>query len=189
MTTRSWNTTPNAGPPTAPARLRSCSRTRSLCRSRSRTRAAGPPSHPADAIIEGIETVARQHAHQREDGNASVMQAALGSVDKSRSDARLPLPRDAPASRRRDLCARRGRQGPLHRSPGAGSQGAALPHQRQIRGDTRGRARRPRADGCWALASSFSLAPSSVSDRPIGWQQTGFSVEAPKDILQNETWW
>ena len=93
---------------------------------------------PADAIIEGIESVARQHV---EDGNESVMQAALGSVnDPERTlgfrykEMHLPLDVEVyvlgVVGENRCIGA-----------PPSRSQGAALPHQRQLGGGARGGAR------------------------------------------------
>lgn len=142
----------------------------------------------ADAIIEGIETVARQHADQREDGNASVMQAALGSVDKADRTLgfrykEMHLPLDAEiyvlGVVGKDRCI----GAP---EPGAKGQRFLISVKSE---ETRAAELGDKSR--WMLGLGVFLLFGAVVC--LGWAywlaETGFSVEAPKDILQNDTWW
>ena len=88
------------------------------------------------------------------------------------SHALLPLQGNALAGRRRHLCARRGWRGPLHRCASARRQGAALPHQRQLRGSARGGARQQEPSGCSGSARSAWPARWFASARRLGWRAT-----------------
>ncbi len=140
---------------------------------------------PADAIIEGIESVARQHV---EDGNESVMQAALGGgSDTDRTlgfrykEMHLPLDVEVYVLGvvGEDRCIG---------APPAGAKGQRFlisVNSEEARAAELGDKSR------WMLGLGIACLIGAVACLGSAYwlARMGLSLEGPREILQNDTWW
>ncbi|HLO23650.1 MAG TPA: GIDE domain-containing protein, partial [Methyloceanibacter sp.] len=141
---------------------------------------------PVDAIIEGIEAVARQHV---EDGNESVMQAALGSVNKNTDrtlgfrykEMHLPLDVEVYVL------------GVVGENRCIGAPPAGAKGQRFLISvnSEEARAAELGTKSKWMLGLGVACLIGAVAclGSAFWLAQTGFSVEGPRDILQGASWW
>jgi hypothetical protein len=140
---------------------------------------------PVDAIIEGIEAVARQHV---EDGNESVMQAALGNVnDTDRTlgfrykEMHLPLDVEVYVL------------GVVGENRCIGAPPAGAKGQRFLISVNSEEARAAELGNKskWMLGLGVVCLIGAVAclGSAFWLAQTGFGVEGPRDILQGASWW
>jgi hypothetical protein len=144
---------------------------------------------PADAIIEGIESVAREHGHQLEGGNESVMQAALGNVNKNTDrtlgfrykEMHLPLDVEVYVL------------GVVGENRCIGAPPAGAKGQRFLISvnSEEARAAELGTKSKWMLGLGVACLIGAVAclGSAFWLAQTGFSVEGPRDILQGASWW
>jgi len=143
---------------------------------------------PGDAIIEGIESVAREHAHLLGDGRESVMQAALDGVNETDrtlgfryKEMHLPLDVDVYVL---------GVVGE-NRCIGAPPTGAKGQRFLISVNSEEARAAELGVNSRWmlGLGLSFLIAAVACLGSAYWMARTGFSLEGPREILQNDTWW
>ncbi len=143
---------------------------------------------PVDAIIEGIEAVARQHAPQLEDGDESVMQAALGSANKTDrtlgfryKEMHLPLDVEVYVL------------GVVGENRCIGAPPAGAKGQRFLISvnSEEARAAELGTKSRWMLGLGVVCLIGAVAclGSAFWLAQTGFGVEGPKDILEGASWW
>jgi hypothetical protein len=144
---------------------------------------------PADAIIEGIESVAREHGHQLEGGNESVMQAALGNVNKNTDRTlgfrykEMHLPLDVEiyvlGVVGENCCIGAPPEG------GKGQRFLISVKSEEMRAAELG------TKSKWMLGLGVACLIGAVAclGSAFWLAQTGFSVEGPRDILQGASWW
>lgn len=143
---------------------------------------------PVDAIIEGIEAVARRHGHQLEDGNESVMQAALGGGSETDRTLgfrykEMHLPLDAEIYVLGVVGENRCIGAP---PPGAKGQRFLISvNSEEARAAELGTKSR------WMLGLGVVCLIGAVACLGSAYwmARTGFTVEGPHDVLQNDTWW
>lgn len=142
----------------------------------------------AEAIIEGIEAVDRQHVEQLEDGSESVMQAALGNVNATDrtlclryKETHLPLDAEiyvlGVVGENRCIGA-----------PPAGAKGQRFlisVNSEEARAAELGNKSR------WLLGLGAICLIGAVACLGAAYwlARTGLSLEGPRDVLQGERWW